>query len=133
MMQTVSMSVQHALARLPRAGRVTVRNAPEKNDGGLGFVRSGCVYRDVTRSFGSDRFAHVPTPADAKPGDVLVKPGHLRLVAGKEIAPAGAAILHLVESTSATSIPESPPPFKTHGTILPVSLWTDAKPARNGS
>jgi hypothetical protein len=101
-----SAFVQHALTRLVRASHAAVGEAPDERDGsGLGFVRSGWVYRDVTESAARDLFAHIPAPGAARPGDVLVKLGHLRMVADIERAPAGAVILHLVESISASGIP----------------------------
>jgi hypothetical protein len=102
-----SAFVQHALTRLVRAGRAAMGvPASERDDVVLGFVRTGWVYRDVTGEPGEpDLFALVPTPGEARPGDVHVKPGHIRLVEGIEWTPDGAAILHLVESISAAGIP----------------------------
>jgi hypothetical protein len=101
-----SAFVQHALVRLVRSSRAAAGKAPGARDGsGLGFVRSGWVYRDVTESADGDLFCHVPTPGAARPGDVLVKRGHMRLVTGSERTADGAAILHLVESISASGIP----------------------------
>jgi hypothetical protein len=101
-----SAFVQHALTRLVQASRAAAGETPGGKDGdSLGFVRTGWVYRDVTESADRDLFAHIPTPGAARPGDVLVKPGHLRMVARIERALDGAVILHLVESVSASGVP----------------------------
>ena len=69
-------------------------------------MRSGWVYRDVTgQSDRTDLFALVPTPEAAWPGDILVKPGHVRWVERPETTSDGALILHLIESISAQDVP----------------------------
>jgi hypothetical protein len=95
-----SALAQHALERLLR-----VTGAEGTGDAALGFLRSGWVYRDVTASAGCDLFCHVPTPGDARLGDVLVSRGHVRVVFDLERTPEGAAILHLIESISMWGVP----------------------------
>ncbi len=71
------------------------------------FLRSFRAYKEVKngRDKGEPLFTAVATPAAARPGDILVKYGHIRIVARVENGEDGRLILHLAESTSAPDIP----------------------------
>jgi len=101
-----SAFVQQAHTRLVEASRVAVGDARNTgHDYRVGWMTSSGVYRDVTADAESrDRFDQVPTPDKARPGDVLVKRGHIRIVAGVGTAEDGGVILSLAESTSARDI-----------------------------
>jgi hypothetical protein len=72
----------------------------------VGWMTSRGVYRELTAEPPEgERFQRVPTPADARPGDVVVKNGHMRIVAATEPTSGGALILQLAESTAAPGIP----------------------------
>jgi hypothetical protein len=102
-----SAFVQQALTRLVRACCGAVGDSAAGQRGyHVGWMTSGGVYGDVTGDAGNDgRFERVPTPGEARPGDVLVRRGHIRIVANAEPAEGGAIILNVAESTSATDIP----------------------------
>jgi len=98
--------VQYALNRLLAAGYVAFGRKPAEQEG-TGFVRAGWVYRQASADLpGSEaRFRPVLTPAQARPGDVLVSPGHIRIIVGAAARASGALVLDLAESTSAPGIP----------------------------
>jgi len=102
-----SAFVQQALSRLTGAGHAAIQGtAQQDRDHDVGWLRTFGVYADVMGQPGRlDRFAHVSTPSQARPGDVLVKRGHMRIVARVEPSPDGSVVLHLAESISATGIP----------------------------
>jgi hypothetical protein len=64
------------------------------------------VYRELTAEpRETERFQLMSTPGKARPGDVLVKRGHIRVVAQTEAAEGDAVVVHLAESSSAIDIP----------------------------
>jgi hypothetical protein len=102
-----SAFVQQALARVVRAcSAATGEVSGESQSYEVGWMLSRGVYREINAAADEDsRFERVPTPGEARPGDVLVKRGHIRIVAGVEAAADGGVILDLAESTSAKGIP----------------------------
>jgi hypothetical protein len=98
--------VQYALNAVLAASYAALGRTPAETEG-TGFVRAGWVYRQASADLrGSEaRFRPVPTPAQARPGDVLVSPGHIRVVVGTAARTDGAIVLDLAESTSALGIP----------------------------
>lgn len=100
-----SSFVQQTLNHLLKTARIAVGQ-----DGGqdpIRFLRSFRVYNEIKKGEvkGESLFIPVPFPAAARPGDILVKYGHIRIVAGTESQPNGRLILHIAESTSAPDIP----------------------------
>lgn len=71
------------------------------------FLRSFGVYKAVKNGEikREPLFVPVGTPSAGRPGDILVKYGHIRIVAGVERGDNGRFLLHLAESTSAPGIP----------------------------
>ncbi len=103
-----SAFVQQALTHLVNACRTVMgKTAVTHHQLGLGFLRCGWVYRDVTTGSrnGNHLFTAVPTPSAARPGDILLTPGHIRIIVRAEIQADGSRIIHLAESTSASDIP----------------------------
>ena len=98
---------QHTLDELVRAALAAAGQRIKPGEGaGLDFLRTGWAYRDVSGEPGSrDLFARVPTLGAARPGDIAVKPGHMRLVERVEPAPGGDLVLNMIESVSAHGIP----------------------------
>jgi hypothetical protein len=102
-----SAFVQQALSRVIQACRAATGEYRGGLDSdGAGWMTSKGVYREVTSHRGElERFQQVSTPGEARPGDVLVKQGHMRMVARTERVEGAGIILQLAESTSATDIP----------------------------
>jgi hypothetical protein len=98
--------VQYALNSLLAASHAALGRTPAGHEG-TGFVRAGWVYRQASagQPGGEVRFRPVPTPAEARPGDVLVSPSHIRIVVGAAARVGGSLVLDLAESTSAPGIP----------------------------
>jgi hypothetical protein len=98
--------VQYALNGLLAASDAALGRTPAETEG-TGFVRTGWVYRQASagQPGGEARFRPVLTPAEAGPGDVLVSPGHIRIVVGAAACADGGLVLDLAESTSAPGIP----------------------------
>jgi len=98
--------VQYALNALLVASDAALGRTPAETEG-TGFVRAGWVYRQASADLpGSEaRFRPVSTPAQARPGDVVASPGHIRVVVGTAARTDGAIVLDLAESTSALGIP----------------------------
>jgi len=93
--------VQHALNGLVAASQT----GGGQED--TGFIRSGWVYRQASAdpAEGESRFRSVATPAEARPGDVLVSPGHIRIVICAAAVAGGGLVLDLAESISARGVP----------------------------
>lgn len=102
-----SAFVRHALTRLVRACYAAVDEVSDQSHTyEVGWMLSRGVYREINAAADEDsRFERVPTPGEARSGDVLVKRGHIRIVAGVEMAVDGGVILKLAESTSAKGVP----------------------------
>jgi hypothetical protein len=102
-----SAFVQQTLTRLVRACYAAIGDNPDRGHShSVGWMTSKGVYRDIMADPGKgERFEKVSTPGEARPGDVLVKWGHIRIVASAETAKEGGVILDLAESTSARDIP----------------------------
>jgi hypothetical protein len=103
-----SAFVQHALTQVVRTCYARMRahshGHPEYE---VGWMRGVSVYsRLTTDPPGSRRFLNVPTPMDARPGDILIKKGHSRLVIRAYAVDDGSAVFDLAESTSARDIPK---------------------------
>ncbi len=96
---------QHALDSLVSASYAADGRTPDEEDD-TGFVRAGWVYRQVSAPSleGASRFRPVATPAEARPGDVLVSASHIRVVV-RAAVPGSGLILDLAESTSASGVP----------------------------
>jgi hypothetical protein len=102
-----SAFVQQALTHLVNACRTAIgETAVTQRQLGLGFLRCGWVYRDVTTGSrnGDHLFTAVPTPSAARPGDILLTPRHIRIVIRTKKGN-GRLILHIAESTSEPDIP----------------------------
>lgn len=99
--------VQHALTHVVRACCAAAGETSEQSRHyEVGWMLSRDVYREINAPTGADsRFGPVATPGDARPGDILVKPGHVRIVAGVEPEAGGSVVLQLAESTSAKGVP----------------------------
>jgi len=70
-------------------------------------MRGITVYsRLTTDPPSSERFENVRTPMDARPGDILIKKGHSRLVVRINAMDDGSVVFDLAESTSARDIPK---------------------------
>jgi len=93
--------VQHALSSLV----ATSQTGGGRED--TGFIRSGWVYRQTSadQPEADSRFRSVATPAEARPGDVLVSPAHIRIVIAAAAAPGDGLVLDLAESISARGVP----------------------------
>jgi len=101
-----SAFVQQALTRVVRACYAAMGEVSgESQSYEVGWMLSRGVYREINADAGeASRFEHVATPGEARPGDVQVKRGHIRIVAGVEAAADGGVILDLAESTSAKGV-----------------------------
>ncbi|MEZ4646142.1 MAG: hypothetical protein R3E31_26050 [Chloroflexota bacterium] len=98
-----SAFVQQALTHLVKASNhATGKEQSAIDADAVGWIRSVTVYQEVQQ--GNGRFTAIHTPQDARPGDVLVCSGHIRMVVRGETAVTG-HILHLVESTSKEGVP----------------------------
>lgn len=98
--------VQHALTSLVVASYAAAGRLPGEEDD-TGFVRTGWVYREASAASPEvdNRFKPVSVPAEARPGDVLVNPSHVRIVMHATVGPNGSLVLDLAESTSARGVP----------------------------
>jgi cell wall-associated NlpC family hydrolase len=98
--------VQHALNSLVAASHAALGQGIGPADH-TGFLRAGWVYREASTACTGDesRFGPVGTPAEARPGDVLVRPGHVRIVVGLAKGGKESLVLDLAESTSARGVP----------------------------
>jgi hypothetical protein len=98
--------VQYALSGLLAAGDAALGRTPGEQEVTV-FLRAGWVYRQASAELpeGEACFRPVSTPAEARPGDVLVSPGHIRIVIGAAARAGGSLVLDLAESTSAPGIP----------------------------
>ena len=100
--------MQHTLAAVVRSchARVEAHNREYANYE-VGWMRAITIYSRLTTDPPcSERFEKVHTPLDARPGDILVKKGHSRLVVRMNAMDDGSAVLDLAESTSARDIPK---------------------------
>ncbi len=102
-----SSFVQQALTQALNAGHAAVGEPPAASYEGLEFLKSFRAYREIKNGSAEYRptFSAVAAPDMARPGDVLVKFGHIRIVIGVETAVDSSLILHLAESTSAPDFP----------------------------
>ena len=98
--------VQHALNSLLAACHAAAGWTDGAQEA-VGFVRAGWVYRQASadQPEADSRFRSIATPAEARPGDVLVSPGHIRIVVGAAAAPEDGLVLDLAESISARGVP----------------------------
>jgi hypothetical protein len=102
--------VQHALNSLLAACHAAAGWTDGAQEA-VGFVRAGWVYRQASADPAErdSRFRSVATPAEARPGDVLVSPGHIRIViaavTGAAAGAGGGLVLDLAESISARGVP----------------------------
>lgn len=99
--------VQQALKRLVKVSRVEMgRGSSGESRLGTSFLRCQRVYRDITRGakYGERMFVEVITPAEARPGDVVVSQSHMRIVVREVVRDEG-IIFEVAESTSARDIP----------------------------
>jgi len=98
--------VQHALHSLVAVSCAAVDRTPGDQED-TGFIRAGWVYRQVSADPPVDggRFTLVATLAEARPGDVLVSPVHIRIVVCVASGDGGGLVLSLAESTSARDVP----------------------------
>lgn len=103
-----SAFVQHTLTRVARSCYARVGTHPrEYLDYEVGWMRGVTVYsRLTTDPPSSKRFENVRAPVDARPGDILIKKGHSRLVVRVNAMDDGSTVLNLAESTSARDIPK---------------------------
>ena len=103
-----SSFVQHTLTRVVRSCYARIgEHYREQVNYEVGWMRAIAVYsRLTTDPPSSERFESVQTPMDARPGDILVKKGHSRLVVRMNAMDDGSAMLDLAESTSARDIPK---------------------------
>ena len=103
-----SAFVQHALTQVVRSCYTRMgTHSHEYLDYEVGWMRGVTVYsRLTTNPPSSKRFENVQTPMDARPGDILIKKGHLRLVVRVNTMDDGSTVFDLVESTSARDIPK---------------------------
>ena len=102
-----SAFVQHALTHVVRACYAAAgETSDEAQCYDVGWMLSRGVYREINATASEDsRFAPVATPGEARPGDVLVKKGHIRVVTGVESTADDGVVLHLAESKSAKGVP----------------------------
>ena len=102
-----SAFVQHTLTRVVRSCYAKIgAHSSECLNFEVGWMRAPTAYsRLTTDPPSSERFENVHTPLDARPGDILVKKGHSRLVVRMNAVDDGSAVLDLAESTSARDIP----------------------------
>jgi hypothetical protein len=94
----VQQTIQYLLNGL-RADSQAPRHLP--------FLRCPWVYRLLAgdHQTPSPTFTRILLPSEAKPGDILVNRGHMRIVAQTENAAEDGIIFHLAESTSASDTP----------------------------
>jgi hypothetical protein len=105
--------VQQALQKLvdeqtPRARQDIHEDKSSATGHRVGFLRCGWVYRDITECSQNPAriFDAIATPAQTRPGDLLVNRHHMRIVMDVEACADGSLRLVLAESTSARDIPE---------------------------
>lgn len=103
-----SAFVQHALTQVVRTCYARMGAHSRKHrEYQVGWMRGVSVYsRLTTDPPSSRRFQNVETPMDARPGDVLMRRGHSRLVIGIHTTADGSAVFDLAESTSARDVPK---------------------------
>jgi hypothetical protein len=95
--------VQQALIHLVRSSYKAASEEPDrKKNYGVGTITSEVVLNDLKKN---DRFETIATPGEARPGDVLTKKGHIRMVMSVENTEDGEVILTFAESTSDKDIP----------------------------
>jgi hypothetical protein len=101
-----SAFVQHTLTRLVKACFQKMGADPKRYlDYEVGWMRAASLYTRLrTDPPSSERFEVIHTPREARPGDILVKKGHIRLVAKVLTLDDNNIILEMTESTSAKDI-----------------------------
>ena len=106
-----SAFVQHTLTRLVKACFQKMGADPIKHlNYEVGWIRTNSLYSKLnTDPPISERFEHFHTPREARPGDILVKKGHIRLVANVLTLEDNSITLEMAESTSAKDIPNGLP------------------------
>lgn len=100
--------VQQVLQRLVDVHRLEMGNVSHREaDPDLPFLRCQWVYAAIReRAEETARlFMRVSTPAQARPGDILVSRQHMRIVADIDIGADDGVIFTLAEATSASDIP----------------------------
>lgn len=102
-----SAFVQHALTRVVRRYRAALGSTvDEAAPYQVGWLLSRPVYQNIAGvGEGDARFALVVTPGDARPGDILVRVGHVRIVTHVAHLQASGVMLHLAESASSKGTP----------------------------
>ncbi|MEZ4862682.1 MAG: hypothetical protein R3C14_15310 [Caldilineaceae bacterium] len=101
--------VQQALQRLIDASVAEMDNISHRDaNADVPFLRCGWVYRMITEPAGEPAplVGPVPTPLQARPGDIAVNRHHMRIVVDIDVDPKAGTIFTLAEATSASDIPE---------------------------
>jgi hypothetical protein len=95
-----SAFVQQALVRLVQASYAAAGETPDrKGNYGVGSIQSSAVLMDIEKELKkNDRFEAVETPGEARPGDVLTKKGHIRIVMSVENTDDGGVVITFAES-----------------------------------
>lgn len=97
--------VQHTLSYLLQAGYAALGKTPgNPQETELGWMRGVSVHRKLVHNDEDRRFDIIATPAEARPADILVSPGHTRLIVDAQRTPDQALLVTLAESTSITDL-----------------------------
>jgi hypothetical protein len=100
-----SAFVQQALGRIMGSSYAAVGETPDKKNK-VGSIQSTAVLKDVKNELKkNDRFEEVATPGEARPGDILTKKGHIRIVMSVQNSDDGGVIITYAEATSAKDVP----------------------------
>jgi hypothetical protein len=82
-------------------------NLEKYQDYEIGWMRTGPVYRELNNDPPNSKlFERIETPAAARPGDILVKEGHIRLIVRPITTDDKNIVFELAESTSAWDFPK---------------------------
>lgn len=100
-----SAFVQQALGRIMASSYAAVGETPGKKNQ-VGSIQSTAALKDVKNELKkNDRFEEVATPGEARPGDILTKSGHIRIVMSVQNSDDGGIIITYAEATSAKDVP----------------------------
>jgi hypothetical protein len=100
-----SAFVQHTLTHLLCTSYVEAGQAPATpQETDVGWMRSPTVQRRLLENAPDRRFDLVAVPAQARPGDILLPAGHMRIIVEAQPTPEDALLVTLAESTSRTDL-----------------------------
>jgi hypothetical protein len=97
--------VQHALTHLLRASYAAAGETPSSpQETEVGWMLAQTVYRKLVQNADDRRFDLVDTPALARAGNVLIGPGHSRIIVDLQHTDGQGLLVTLAESTSRTDL-----------------------------